>query len=237
MIKKIIVIIIFSTLSSYLSAETVAYKLKGELKSSGLENIEVASTPLVDDKIITKSKKQIISIVAYAESQSKDITKKNKNRKPRTKFKGGPEEIFEKFANSVVFIDNKKDQGSGSGFVINHNGLKIITNWHVVETAKDVTICLKTENLNRVCDTDYYTGKVVKRNKQKDLAMIDVKGLPTSLKPVVYGTYKGVKIGQTAFAIGHPDGLVWTFTNGMISQKRPDHRWKYKSSRHFANTI
>ena len=237
MIKKIIVIIIFSTLSSYLSAETVAYKLKGELKSSGLENIEVASTPLVDDKIITKSKKQIISIVAYAESQSKDITKKNKNRKPRTKFKGGPEEIFEKFANSVVFIDNKKDQGSGSGFVINHNGLKIITNWHVVETAKDVTICLKTENLNRVCDTDYYTGKVVKRNKQKDLAMIDVKGLPTSLKPVVYGTYKGVKIGQTAFAIGHPDGLVWTFTNGMISQKRPNHKWKYKSSRHFANTI
>ena len=136
-----------------------------------------------------------------------------------------------------IYIDNKKDQGSGSGFVINHKGLKIITNWHVVETAEDVTICLKTENLNRVCDTDYYTGKVIKRNKQKDLAMIEVKGLPTSIKPVVYGTYNGVKIGQTAFAIGHPDGLVWTFTNGMISQKRPDHKWSYKSSRHFANTI
>ena len=145
MIKKIIVFIIFSILSSsYLSAETVAYKLKGELKSSGLESIEVSSTPLVDDKIITKSKEQIINIVAYAESQSKDIAIKNKNRKPRPKFKGGPEEIFEKFANSVVYIDNKKDNGAGSGFVINHKGLKIITNWHVVETAEDVTICLKT---------------------------------------------------------------------------------------------
>jgi S1-C subfamily serine protease len=238
MIKKIIIVLLLSTtVGSYLSAETVAYKLKGELKSNGLESVEVASTPLVDDKIITNSKKQIISIVAYAENQSKVIIKKNKNRKPRPKFKGGPEEIFEKFANSVVYIDNKKDQGSGSGFVINHNGLKIITNWHVVETAKNVTICLKTEDLNRVCDTDYYTGKVVKRNKQKDLAMIEVEGLPTSIKPVVYGAYKAVKIGQTAFAIGHPDGLVWTFTNGMISQKRPDHRWSYKSSRHFANTI
>jgi S1-C subfamily serine protease len=237
MIKRIILIILFSTLGSYLSAETIAYKLKGDLKSNGSESIEVASTPLVDDKVIIKSKKQIISIVAYAETQSKDIFKKNKTRKPRSKFKGGPEEIFEKFANSVVYIENKKDRGSGSGFIINHNGLKIITNWHVVETANDVTICLKTENLNRVCDTDYYTGKVIKRNKQKDLAMIEVKGLPTSLKPVVYGTYKSVKIGQTAFAIGHPDGLVWTFTNGMISQKRPDHRWRYKSSRHFANTI
>ena len=110
MIKKIIFIIFLTTWVSYLSAETVAYKLKGELKSSGLESIEVASTPLVDDKVITKSKEQIITIVSYAESQSKIITKKNKNRKPRTKFKGGPEEIFEKFANSVVYIENKKDQ-------------------------------------------------------------------------------------------------------------------------------
>ena len=237
MIRKFLFTLFLVSLVSHLSAETIAYKLKGELKFNGSENIEVASTPLVDDKVIIKSKEQIISIVAYAENQSKDVVKKNKTRKPRTKYKGGPEEIFEKFANSVVYIENKKDKGSGSGFIINHNGLKIITNWHVVETAKDVTICLKTENLNRVCDTDYYTGKVIKRNKQKDLAMIEVKGLPTSLKPVVYGTYKSVKIGQTAFAIGHPDGLVWTFTNGMISQKRPDHRWRYKSSRHFANTI
>ena len=238
MINKLIILIIsIYALVGSASAETVAFKLKGDLKSKGYEAIEVSATPLIDGKEIEKSKEQLITIIKYANKQSNDVAKKNENRKPRPKYKGGPEEIFEKFANSVVYIDNKKDQGSGSGFVINHNGLKIITNWHVVETAKDVTICLKTENLNRVCDTDYYTGKVVKRNKQKDLAMIDVKGLPTSLKPVVYGTYKGVKIGQTAFAIGHPDGLVWTFTNGMISQKRPDHRWSYKSSRHFANTI
>ena len=237
MIKKILLILFLTNLISHLSAETVAYKLKGELKSNGSESIEVASTPLVDDKVITKSKEQITSIVSHADQQSKDVAKKNKTRKPRSKSKGSPEEIYEKFANSVVYIENKKDKGSGSGFVINHNGLKIITNWHVVETAKNVTICLKTKNLNRVCDTDYYTGKVVKRNKQKDLAMIEVKGLPSTLRPVVYGSYKDVKIGQTAFAIGHPDGLVWTFTNGMISQKRPDHRWRYKSSRHFANTI
>ena len=237
MIKKIIFIIILSSVSSYLSAETVAYKLKGDLKSKGSEAIEVNATPLIDNKEIIKSKEQLITIVKYANKQSNETNKKNKNRKPRPKFKGGPEEIFEKYANSVVYIDNKKDKGSGSGFIINHNGLKIITNWHVVETTNNVTICLKTKNLNRVCDTDYYTGKVVKRNKQKDLAMIEVKGLPTKLKPVTFGSYKKVKIGQTAFAIGHPDGLVWTFTNGMISQKRPDHKWSYKSSRHFANTI
>ena len=238
MINKLIILIIsIYALIGSASAETVAFKLKGDLKSKGSEAIEVSATPLIDSKEIKKSKEQLITIVKYANNQSNDVVKKNENRKPRPKYKGGPEEIFEKFANSVVYIDNKKDNGSGSGFVINHKGLKIITNWHVVETAKNVTICLRTKNLNKVCDTDYYTGKVIKRNKQKDLAMIEVKGLPANLKPVTYGSYKKVKIGQTAFAIGHPDGLVWTFTNGMISQKRPDHRWSYKSSRHFANTI
>ena len=237
MIKKILLFLFVSFFISSSYAETVAYKLNGDLKSKGSEAIEVSATPLIDTKEIKKSKEQLITIVKYANNQSNDVVKKNENRKPRPKYKGGPEEIFEKYASSVVYIDNKKDNGSGSGFIINHKGLKIITNWHVVETAKNVTICLRTKNLNKVCDTDYYTGKVVKRNKQKDLAMIEVKGLPTKLKPVTYGSYKKVKIGQTAFAIGHPDGLVWTFTNGMISQKRPDHRWSYKSSRHFANTI
>ena len=232
-------IFIFTTLAFFnsVSAETIAYKLKGNIKFEGTAAIEVNATPLVDEKIIEKSKYKLVTIINYANNQSQTVKKKNKNRKPRTKYKGEPEEIFEKFANSVVYIENQKDRGTGSGFVINHKGLKIITNWHVVETAKDVTICLRTDDLNKVCDTDYYTGKVIKKNKRKDLAMIEVKGLPSSIKPVVYGKYKDVKIGQTAFAIGHPEGLVWTFTNGMISQKRPEHNWSYKSSRHKAKTI
>ncbi|MDC1025897.1 S1C family serine protease [Candidatus Pelagibacter sp.] len=234
-----IIIYLFSTLIliNSVSAETIAYKLNSNLKIEGSASIEVSATPLVDDKIIEKSKDKLVSIINYANNQSEKIRTKNKKRKPRTKYKGAPEEIFEKYANSVVYIENQKDRGTGSGFFINHKGLKIITNWHVVETAKNVTICLRTEDLNKVCDTDYYTGKVIKKNKQKDLAMIEVKGLPSSIKPVVYGKYKDVKIGQTAFAIGHPEGLVWTFTNGMISQKRPEHKWSYKTSRHKAKTI
>ena len=235
--KKLLIILPILFLGYSTSAETISYKLKSSLKIEGTSSIEVSATPLVDEKIIEKSKDKLITIIDYANNQANIVKKKNKNRKPRTKFKGGPEEIFEKFANSVVYIENQTDRGSGSGFVINYKGLKIITNWHVVETAKNVTICLRTEDLNKVCDTDYYTGKIIKRNKQKDLAMIEVKGLPSSIRPVVYGKYKDVKIGQTAFAIGHPEGLVWTFTNGMISQKRPEHNWNYKTSRHKAKTI
>ena len=237
MIKFTVFVLTTLAFFNSVSAETIAYKLKGNIKFEGTAAIEVNSTPLVDEKIIEKSKDKLVTIINYANNQSQIVKKKNKNRKPRTKYKGGPEEIFEKFANSVVYIENQKDRGTGSGFVINHKGLKVITNWHVVENAKNVTICLRTDDLNKVCDTDYYTGKVIKKNKRKDLAMIEVKGLPSSIKPVVYGKYKDVKIGQTAFAIGHPNGLVWSFSNGMISQKRPKHNWTYKTSKHYANTI
>ena len=54
------------------------------------------------------------------------VLEKNTDRQPKPKYKGAPEDIYEKFANSVVYIENRKDNGSGSGFVINHNGIKII---------------------------------------------------------------------------------------------------------------
>ena len=158
--KKLLIILPILFLEYSVSAETIAYKLKGDLKLEGSASIEVSATPLVDDKLIEKSKDKLVTIINYANNQSQIVKKKNKNRKPRTKFKGGPEEIFEKFANSVVYIENQKDRGTGSGFVINHKGLKIITNWHVVETAKDVTICLRTDDLNKVCDTDYYLSLI-----------------------------------------------------------------------------
>ena len=39
------------------------------------------------------------------------------------------------------------------------------------------------------------------------------------------------------FAIGHPEGLLWTFSSGMVSQIRPDYKWHYRASRHDANVI
>ena len=112
MIKKILIIIYTILLSSTAIGETIAYKLKGDLKLEGSASIEVSATPLVDDKVTEKSKDKLVTIINYANNQSQIVKKKNKNRKPRTKFKGGPEEIFEKFANSVVYIENQKDRGT-----------------------------------------------------------------------------------------------------------------------------
>ena len=157
------------------------------------------------------------------------------------KFKGGAEEIFEDYADSVVLIGNTNKWATGSGFFIKHNGLKIITNWHVVEGSKNVDVWLKPKENKEVeyllNNVDSYKGKVVKTNKKKDLAMIEIKGISHRIKPVIFGSYKKIKIGEMGFAIGHPEGLGWTFTSGMISQIRPNHSWPYKNSRHHASVI
>ena len=56
-IKKLLILFFLPLLTTSVVAETVAYKLKGNLKSNGSEAIEVSATPLIDSKEIIKSKK------------------------------------------------------------------------------------------------------------------------------------------------------------------------------------
>ena len=65
------------------------------------------------------------------------------------KTKGGAEQIYNEYVDSVVLIRNSVDWSTGSGFFINHNGLKIITNWHVVEGKKNVDIWLNPKKMKR----------------------------------------------------------------------------------------
>lgn len=63
-------------LTTSVIAETVAYKLKGDLKSKGSEAIEVSATSLINSKEIKRYKEQLITIVKYANNQSNEVAKK-----------------------------------------------------------------------------------------------------------------------------------------------------------------
>jgi len=243
MIKKIFFFIVAISLT-FPSVVNGEYKISRnylklvDVGSYDSESIEIKNTDLTN-------RDNAKSLAIDSEIRN-NISKINEIKiAPTPKFKGGAEEIFEDYADSVVLIGNTNIWATGSGFFINHNGLKIITNWHVVEGAKNVEIWLKPKEefskkkeikylLNNV---DSYKGKVVKINKKKDLAMIVVKGIYKKIKPVTFGSYKKVKIGEMSFAIGHPEGYGWTFTGDMVSQIRPDYDWHYNDSRHHASVI
>ena len=203
----------------------------------------INDTNLIDKENAENLLKNVKNLNEALIEKTTEIQKNNKNRS-QPKFKGA-EEIFNDFSSSVVFIGNRKNnrlEGIGSGVVIKKNGmLKIITNWHVIDGSDSLSVWIKP---NKMVDENYlinrvesYNAKLIKINKTKDLAMLEVVKLPIEVKPVKYGKFEKVKPGQTSFAIGHPRGLLWSFTSGMIGQVRPNYSWNYEGSKHNANVI
>ncbi len=238
--KKYLILLLVIFHFSLTRAE-ISSKFVIDSKIKGTETIIIAVTPLTDKKQIKDLKVNVESNKNYLNVIRPKLISKNRNRPPRTKFKGPSEEIYKEYAKSVVFIGNYKRKGSGSGFIINYKGKKIITNWHVVQGSKKVRVWLKPENLVNerymLDNLDSYEASVLKIDKEKDLALLEVIGLPNNIKPVQFGDYKNVNVGETAFAIGHPGDLIWSFNSGMVSQLRQDYKWKYNDSHHFADVI
>ena len=236
--KKIFLLFFVFTLilSSVVHAE---YKIKRtylkltNIDSNDAESIEINNTDLANKD----NAKNLLEEIDNRENYKDEVIK----IKDVPKFKGVAEEIYNEYADSVVLIGNRSKWASGSGFFINHKGLKIITNWHVVDGTKNVDIWLKPKETKEVDyllnNVDSYKGKVIKVSKKKDLAMIEIKGITHKIKPVKFGSYKKIKVGEFGYAIGHPEGYGWTFTADFVSQIRPNYNWFYKDSKHQASVI
>ncbi len=102
----------------------------------------------------------------------------------------------------------QEQEGGGSGIIISEDGY-ILTNNHVVENAKQVTVTLHDK---RVLD-----ATVVGTDPLTDLGVIkvDAKNLPAAY----LGDSDLLKVGQWVMAIGNPLSLTSTVTAGIISAK------------------
>src|SRR3989339_2080856 len=114
----------------------------------------------------------------------------------------------ERFHNFFQFKDDtpQEQQGGGSGIIISEDGY-ILTNNHVVEDAKSVSVTLH--------DNREFEATVVGTDKSTDLAVIkiDAKNLPLAF----LGDSDKIKVGQWVMAIGNPLSLASTVTAGIVS--------------------
>lgn len=107
---------------------------------------------------------------------------------------------------SVVKVLNP--QGSfGTGFYVASN--MIMTNHHVIDGARFVEIL-------RFDGTESF-GRVIEADERLDLAVIRVEARG---KPVEFYTNQDLKIGAEIEALGHPHGLDFTVTRGIVSAVR-----------------
>ncbi len=105
-----------------------------------------------------------------------------------------------------------RSQGSGSGVIVTGDGF-IVTNNHVIEDAKDITIT--------TFDGHELKAKLIGRDELTDLAVIKVE--PKSgigLTPAFVGNSDEVQVGEWVVAVGNPFGtLQSTITSGIVSAK------------------
>lgn len=154
--------------------------------------------------------------------------------KPDVGFKtraGKDARIYATHSQSVVLV--LTNDGSGTGSVIDQSGL-ILTNWHVVGNNSEVAVAFKPrQEGGQVTKADLHRARVLLVDEGADLAIVYVPTLPKGIRPIEIGTLNDIQIGSDVHAIGHPSGLHWTYTKGIVSQVRHNFEWTVKSGQRF----
>lgn len=119
---------------------------------------------------------------------------------------------------SVVFIETFSDAGRGakrrmqngigSGFIIEKDGL-VLTNNHVIDGGDVISVKLSDERK--------FTAEIVGRDARTDVAVLRIKG--KNFTPVPLGDSDASDTGDWVVAIGNPFGLSHTVSVGIVSAK------------------
>ena len=116
------------------------------------------------------------------------------------------QEIIENYQPAIIQIAS--NGSTGTGFYLDQYHL-IVTNEHVVGKAAEVTIAGKS--FHKMLSSVWYT------DKKHDLAFLQPP--PGAAFPALpLGQYESLKDGDEIIAIGHPYGLNYTATQGVISK-------------------
>lgn len=129
-------------------------------------------------------------------------------------------DAFNKVAPAVVIVSTKSSasngftsgevEGMGSGFIINEEGY-ILTNYHVISSAKEITVTLS--------DNTEVSATVVNYDSDKDIAMLKLKEGTKVPAIAELGDSDEVYPGAEVIAIGTPlsKSFAQTLTKGVIS--------------------
>ena len=137
-----------------------------------------------------------------------------------------PEEVYARYGMGVVTIQGYEtvaqntffgqvtsiESLQGSGFVVEYqNSTYIVTNYHVVNGASNITVTFS--------DGNSYLASVKGTDQYRDLAVLSVSAPASEFHPLeLLGTAAGVAVGETVYAVGSPFGLSGSMTAGIVSQ-------------------
>jgi serine protease Do len=136
--------------------------------------------------------------------------------------------IIEKTKDSIVFISSSINENLAvnagqnsicSGAVINPEG-HIITNYHCIHRQKYIRVYFWDDD-NWVD----YSVNIIGEDPLGDLALLEVNDKDTKTPFLSFAD--NASVGEDVFALGHPMGLSWSVTKGIISNNERFARHPY----------
>ncbi|MFO0891581.1 MAG: trypsin-like peptidase domain-containing protein [Isosphaeraceae bacterium] len=125
-------------------------------------------------------------------------------------------ELIERAKQSVVLITVENSRGEkvalGSGFLIDPSGL-VATNHHVLRMADKARVQFRDGSKAEI--------KGIRATDDKaDLVIVELEKTPPSTRPLPLGPKDPPRPGDAVTAIGHPRGLDFSATRGIVSAIR-----------------
>jgi S1-C subfamily serine protease len=99
-------------------------------------------------------------------------------------------------------------EGLGTGVIVSANG-DILTSLHVVSGATSLVLYFM--------DGTRSPGALVNAVPEKDIAVLAAGRLPELFTPAILGSPGALRVGDEAYAVGHPLGLVASISAGVVS--------------------
>jgi S1-C subfamily serine protease len=131
-------------------------------------------------------------------------------------------QLYDQVNNSIVMVEGTVPEGysffgipeyeevEGSGFVTNMTGqFAIVTNFHVVQDAVNVTVTFT--------DGNTYPANVTGTDLYSDLATLSTTAPASEYHPLTIVSSSTLQVGDPVFAVGNPLGLAGSMTSGIVS--------------------
>lgn len=180
------------------------YDKEEDMVSFEQSPMTVKVSALIDDYLKNEAQSKPLPLISKLRDEM--IKDKNKSLAEYKSKQFNAKPVNDPRFDSVVVILNPKG-ALGTGFFVTPD--LVMTNYHVVEGVKFVEMKLYN-------GTETF-GKVVKSDVRLDLALVKVQ---TRGAPVKFFEGNTLDLGSTVEAIGHPKGLTFTITRGVVSAVR-----------------
>jgi len=115
--------------------------------------------------------------------------------------------FFRFFFRDFPRMRKREEQSLGSGVVVDAKKGYVITNYHVIDKADEITVTLR--------DGRKFDAKLIGGDSETDVALVQIEADKLTALPLANSDE--LRVGDFVVAIGNPFGLGQTVTSGIVS--------------------